>query len=618
MHIVQKKQSNASFFYSTNNKKNVIIITIDGVDNMREAYFEQEEKRIQEKIDLARLGMFAALEFVEFKEKNTERAKRNIEVIISKMIAAPDYQGKQNKRSLLVKKLKDERKTTSLVSLSKVMDRVENMVESRYRIHWAEAESYSASSQHHDALFKISTSISGNPVDALIEYSSMYTQAIYRREQLKKERSDALKEEAEKNRRRQELHDRTEAQSGPVYTPRYDEPVGYSAPNQHLDRLISEEEIQKEIDQKLQHGDEYLDYDLARNIEKKYKNLDQQDYYGDFYDSDNIKDIYKFYVVSNKPLYTTATMNYGKMVELGTLAVELVFKDLMNGYRDSNTKMARFIHQFDPHGTLARYEKARERYLRYYDRLSPKEKEQVDKYAAKFDEYRELFGFQNTSGRAIASVDDIKRVVNYRVKIEYADHGEYNKYYRNNGEFDDTFQRNLEYATKYMSVAELRDLYHAVKYREMENQRYAMRGAEDQPRVAEIQQKRYAEIQRAFAEAIRSRLTNSTMTIEEMNDEQAKERFMIRREKDLVAIVHDIFQEEPLFPLYRVKADTVEPGYGNSRVETAETLSTARRKYYGLGKLEQVLATLRLNKLEELGKKDTLTVEETAKVKKLF
>ena len=160
------------FFYSTNNKKNVIIITIDGVDNMREAYFEQEEKRIQEKIDLARLGMFAALEFIEFKEKNTERAKRNIEVIISKMIAAPDYQGKQNKRSLLVKKLKDERKTTSLVSLSKVMDRVEKMVESRYRIHWAEAESYSASSQHHDALFKISTSISGNPVDALIEYSS--------------------------------------------------------------------------------------------------------------------------------------------------------------------------------------------------------------------------------------------------------------------------------------------------------------------------------------------------------------------------------------------------------------------------------------------------------------
>ena len=38
---------------------------------MRESYFEQEGKRIQERIDLARLGMYAALEFVEFKEKKS-------------------------------------------------------------------------------------------------------------------------------------------------------------------------------------------------------------------------------------------------------------------------------------------------------------------------------------------------------------------------------------------------------------------------------------------------------------------------------------------------------------------------------------------------------------------
>jgi len=585
---------------------------------MRESYFEQEEKRIQEKIDLARLGMYAALEFVEFKEKNTDRAKRNIDVIIQKMFTAPEYKEKQAKRSLLVKKMKEERKTTSLVSLTKVMDKVESMVESRYRIHWADVESYSTSSQHHDALFKIATSISGNPVDALVEYSSMYTQAVYRKEQLKKERAEAIKEETERKKQRQELQQRTERQSGPVYKPSYDEPVGYTAQNQHVDRLISEEEIQRAIDEKLRHGDVFLDYDLARSIEKKYKNLDRQDYYGEFYDSNNIKKMYKFFVISNKPLSTTATMNYGEIIELGTLAVDLVFKDLMNGYKDANTHMARFARQFDPHGTLARYEKARERYLRYYDHLKPEEKAQVDKYAMRFDEYRELFGFQNISGRTIASVEDIKRIVNYRVKIEYTDRGEYNKHFRNNGEFELDFQRDLEYATKYMSVAELRDLYHAVKYHEMETQRYAMRDAENEPRVAEIQQKRYAEIQRAFADAIRDRLTNSTMTYEEMNDEKAKEQFMVRREKDLVAIVRDIFQEEPLFPLYHIKADSVEEGYGTTRVETAETLSTAKRKYYGLGKLEQVLATLKFNKLTELSKKDTLTESERAKVKTLF
>ena len=585
---------------------------------MRESYFEQEEKRIQEKIDIARLGMYAALEFVEFKEHNAERAKRNIDVIIQKMFTAPDYKDKQAKRSLLVKKMKEERKTTSLVSLTKVMDKVESMVESRYRIHWADVESYSTSSQHHDALFKIATSISGNPVDALVEYSSMYTQAVYRKEQLKKEREEALKEDAERNRRRQEFQQRTERQSGPAYKPSYDEPVGYTASNQHIDRLISEEEIQRSIDLKLQHGDEFLDYDLVRSIEKKYRNLDQQDYYGDFYDSSNLKDVYKFYVISNKPLSTTATMNYGKMIELGTLAVELLYKDLMNGRKDANTHMARFMQQFDPHGTLERYGKARERYMRYYEHLNPEDKAQIDKHAARFEEYRALFNFQDRSGKAIASVEDIKRVVNYKIKVEYADRGEYNKHFRDNGEFELNFQSNLEYATKYMSVAELRDLYHAVKYREMENQRYAMRGAENNPRAAEIQQKRYAEIQRAFAEAIRNRLTNSTMTFEEMNDEQAKERFMVRREKDLVAIVHDIFQEEPLFPLFHVKADSVAPGYGSSRVETAETLSTAKRKYYGLGKLEQVFATLKFNKLTELSKKDTLSESEKAKVKSLF
>mgnify|MGYP006873013047 CR=1 FL=1 len=205
------------------------------------------------------------------------------------------------------------------------MDKLDKMVESRFRVHWAEAESYSASSRHHDAIFKIATSISGNPVDALIEYSNMYIQAVYRKEQLKKERAEAIKEETEKKRARQDFNEQIQELSSPNPSTRYPKTVGYTAPNQHLDRMISEEEIQREIDQKLQRRDELLDYKLVRSIEKKYKNLDHQDYYGEFYSSDNIKNMYRFYAISNKPLYTTATMNYGKIIELGTLAVELLY-----------------------------------------------------------------------------------------------------------------------------------------------------------------------------------------------------------------------------------------------------------------------------------------------------
>ena len=93
---------------------------------------------------------------------------------------------------------------------------------------------------------------------------------------------------------------------------------------------------------------------------------------------------------------------------------------------------------------------------------------------------------------------------------------------------------------------------------------------------------------------------------------------MRKTETDLVAICKDYFHEEPKFELYYIKSEDVKEGYGEARVKTAETIAAAKRRYYGMGKLRQVLGTLNFSRLKELGMRDTLTTDELERVKSMF
>ena len=144
---------------------------------------------------------------------------------------------------------------------------------------------------------------------------------------------------------------------------------------------------------------------------------------------------------------------------MGILAVDIVFKDLMNGRFQSTTKMAEFMSQFKPHETLERYEKAYNEYIKYYNRLNAKEKEKVDNFAAKFEDYRKKFGISGTSGKDIATVGDIKKVVNRQVRKAYIDEREYDNYINEHNEVRFDNIDSFYYSLKYMDVEEIADLY---------------------------------------------------------------------------------------------------------------------------------------------------------------
>ena len=446
---------------------------------MTDREYERDRKRLEQQRAVAVLGMKAALTLVQFKENNADRARKAINDIIDKMQHEKTYKGKANKESLLKKKLRDQPKPYVSFSDS---DRVVEETAKRFRIDW-EVLSSKSYGQQEDVLDKISSRIrSEGPAEALLSFASDYTTAVYSLESLDKRRAEEAKEEAEAKRkeerkrqeeeRRRQYEARTSSSSydddTPSYStrrstsssyPRTETTPSETRPKPGINDPVSVEYIQREIDEGIQRGNEYLDYTLRRQIEKKYQELDQTDYYGRFYGSDNIEAIYKFYVLSEKRESYSPTLNYNRIVEMGILAVDIVFKDLMNGRFQSTTKMAEFMSQFKPHETLERYEKAYNEYIKYYNRLNAKEKEKVDNFAAKFEDYRKKFGISGTSGKDIATVGDIKKVVNRQVRKAYIDEREYDNYINEHNEVRFDNIDSFYYSLKYMDVEEIADLY---------------------------------------------------------------------------------------------------------------------------------------------------------------
>ena len=644
---------------------------------MTDREYERDRKRLEQQRAVAVLGMTAALSLVQFKEKNVDRARNAVSTIIDKMQHEKTYKGKAKKVSLLKQKL--ENQPSSYVSFSE-SDRVVEATAKRFIIEW-EVLSSKSYDQREDVLDGISSRIrSEGPAKALLSFASDYTTAVYRLESLDKRRAEEAKEEAEAKRKEEERKRQEEERkrqyearrssssyddeetprystrrstSSSLYddeeTPRYstrrstspssyddEETPRYSTrrstsstyprtettPSETirkpgLNDPVSVEYIQREIDESIQRGNEYLDYTLRRQIEKKYQELDQTEYYGRFYGSDNIEAIYKFHVLSEKRDSYSPTLRYNRIVEMGILAVDIVFKDLMNGRFQSTTKMAEFMSQFKPHETLERYEKAYNEYIKYYNRLNAKEKETVDNYASKFDDYRKKFGISGTSGEDIATVDDIKKVVNRQVRKAYVDERKYDNYINEHNEVRFDNIDSFYYSLKYMDAEEIASLYTTISL-DRERQLIYARSDEEYEMIANARKKYGTALQRMFAEAIRRRLTNTTYSIEEINDETKTEERMKKAETDLVAICKDYFHEEPRFDLHYIKVGDVKEGYGEARVQTAETIAAAKRRYYGMGKLQQVLGTLNFRKLKALGMRDTLTSEELERVKSMF
>ena len=165
-----------------------------------------------------------------------------------------------------------------------------------------------------------------------------------------------------------------------------------------------------------------MDSTLLEQIQKTYKKLDKVESYGKFYSDENINKIYEFYILSKKREKNPAiTFRYDNIVRMGDLAVDIIFNDLMDEPAEA-TKMDKFMDQFNPFSILWEYEESYNAYIKYYDKLTDIQKRTIDDYAERWNEfnnYRNKFGISAKTGRGVATVDDIIKVVNKMVRSEY-------------------------------------------------------------------------------------------------------------------------------------------------------------------------------------------------------
>ena len=368
--------------------------------------------------------------------------------------------------------------------------------------------------------------------------------------------------------------------------------------------MLSKEDILRRIREEGKISDS-----LLSQIIKTYKKLDGVQYYGEFYEGDNIQDIYNFDKLFKTEFGGWSKPNnlfYNDMVQMGYLAADITFKDLMYSRLDSSTNIAELVSLFRPHDALERYEYARARYMKYYNKLNANERQIVDGIASadQYSEYRYKFGITDITGVGIATVDQIKTYVNNKIKNTYIEKHEYDRYIT---EHDEVRYDNIEgfYGSlRYMSKEDISSLYLNIR----EKRKQLAYGLDESAFT-----KQNAAIQKLFAEAIKQRLIN-TANSKALSGEERK----IKDEKDLAAICNDYFHEKPIFDLNHIKLEEVEDGYGEARAKSSEAINAATRRYYGLNLVAKALASLDYSKLEMLAKKDVITPQEMEEVNRMF
>ncbi len=623
-----------------------------------EREYESNYKYYSTIVSSSILGLEIAVTHIKL-SGNAERKHKKIQALMDKMQREQKYKNKLAKKNTLIEELSKEKSIQEYLSKYKIKREVEERAE-KFNL----GGDYSEIDKICD---RIASSISTDPLEAAKGFASDYIDAVYhlqnneadKKQKLaeleKRKAKGAALEEESRNRQleseRSQRSSRSSTYNDEPYTSPSRRPSTYSdepytSPSRRpstysydsyassrgsytsasemttTSDIVTTESIQRELAEKISMRDSEISDTTARKIEKHFKKEDNIEDYGDFYDRKNIKDMFKFYALTvQDDSLDSPTQRYIKMMNLGDLAVNIVYKDLMNGSFCETTKLAEFMRQFDSHGTLERYEAARVKYLNFYNKLNERDKKIVDSYAEKQNRYREQFGIFGTTGKDIASVDQIKIIVNGKIKNDYLKNGilnPINSNYKQNEGFNMGFPNNFRYSLKYMTEKEIAELY--AQYTIRDNQQYYMMDTHSQEEIAAIEEARAtrkAATQELFAEAIRYRFTKNYGRIDWENEEQ-KKAFLAKRERELVAVCRDFFHEQPLFPLNYIKQSEVEEGYASKRVEATNAVSEAKRRYYGMGKLKQVISLLKFGKLKYLGEEETLTDDELTSVNGMF
>ena len=394
---------------------------------------------------------------------------------------------------------------------------------------------------------------------------------------------------------------------------------------------LTQQNMEKVVMEGLFNATGPIDESVSRYIIDYYKKLGNNssnrfDFYypNHFYNQRNVNDIFNFYSLSKSENTNTAfgiAMRYYNLVRLGELAANITYADLISGndYYAESTEFAKFIEQFEPRRVLEIYEKKQNEYIKMYKSLSDIMKDDVAhiikkwSWANSIDEYQKKYGVElrhnELMGSKVATVNQIKKVINNRIAKNYLSRGEkgYSFWEKPLLQFipeynlvGEGFVRNsIGYSLKHMSAKEIANLYLKLRGNYSHKDR----------------------LQLLFAKLIRDRMVGSREVDKLAIGEDNNKEYLIQIEMDLVAICKDFFNETPAFETKFIKASDVKSGYAHEKITASEEFQKAERRYYNMPKFMQALSAIDMIRLEALSEKiptGNLSPEEYDEVYNMF
>lgn len=394
---------------------------------------------------------------------------------------------------------------------------------------------------------------------------------------------------------------------------------------------LTQQNMEKVVMEGLFNATGPIDESVSRYIIDYYKKLGNNssnrfDFYypNHFYNQRNVNDIFNFYSLSKSENTNTAfgiAMRYYNLVRLGELAANITYADLISGndYYAESTEFAKFIEQFEPRRVLEIYEKKQNEYIKMYKSLSDIMKDDVAhiiktwSWANSLDKYQKKYGVElrhnELMGSKVATVNQIKKVINNRIANNYLSRGEkgYSFWEKPLLQFipeynlvGDGFVRNsIGYSLKHMSAKEIANLYLKLRGNYSHKDR----------------------LQLLFAKLIRDRMVGSREVDKLAIGEDNNKEYLIQIEKDLVAICKDFFNETPAFETKFIKTSDVKSGYAHEKITASEEFQKAERRYYNMPKFMQALSAIDMIRLEALSEKiptGNLSPEEYDEVYNMF
>ena len=527
--------------------------------------YNDEIRRFESKQKEAIIAMAVCLDLIKYKN---ERNRRKINDIISNLKKS-DLSQSTSLSKALAKELDKVDKTKRFISSFDVKKMLEE-----------KGTKFSFSIDTRKAL-EMAEKIANSPDTALKHFVYDFNQARRDIKRTGEERTKKLEQEEERKRERARKKLEEEQRKHPYN----------GITDEESKRLLSED-----IDNKLDSSDYRFSSEESARIRELYPQIN----YGNMYYS--IDTLEKGMAIDR--LSKKDRPQVMLMINIVYDVIDVVTNELL--YNNDLSKPDIFT-KVGVEKSLEKYKKAYDKYMAYYQSLTPEQRRKEEEQIAYYPDYQEAFG------NHIATPEQIITAANNKIK---------NRMIKQQRDFfgvrAEKCFRVTSHATKYMEIEEIAELYKSIRY-EFEKTTYW--NSEDKATV-ELYKEYLEKIQIDFSNVILNRLekNNKEVSFSKMTEAEKKAYYEEQNEK-IAAICIDILKEQPLSSFLQDKARNHDlEGRGNNIKETYEAKETAKRRVYGLSTVKKAMAQIsgKWSRYTMLMEKDELNKQEQDELVGMF